>query len=245
MDTIKDLFVEPSVDSWNNQIIKNKEEENSEDEEKIEYLEMVRKDLSIYKENSKVVLLSLQIDTFLTSLSLQKNTQRKENLEKFCQLVAKKLKTLGVKIGKDNGLLEDILSLVGNNSQRYPEYRIIQFQIIFILLACSTIKLKDLRTLNLEQIKSLLVSPQDLSPKGVELLKEKMKLIEIFYQKYSSLGCCLKKKYPSLMSYTTFSSIINDELKRVLLVLVELKKYKVEMDLITPMNLKNSLVEST
>lgn len=227
------------IPTENEDISESDNEMNSRDFlRKKEYLESVKKELEFYKENSKVVLLILKINTFLRSLET-KNLGI-DSMNEFCLVIEKKLKNLNIKIGKDNGLLEEILSIVGNNSQRFPEYRVIQYQIIFIFLACSKIKLKYIRSLTLEQIKSALLSSEVLDRKGLPLIKEKMPLIEIFFEKYSHLGCSLKKKTSSLMTYQRFVSMVSDELKRVL---KELNRVEEGLDLIKTGTLKYSLEE--
>lgn len=93
--------------------------------------------------------------------------------------------------------------------------------------------------MNLDQLKSLMQSSKDIHPKGIQLLKEKMELMEIFFEKYPSLGCSLNTKYIFLMAYTTFSTIINEELKRVL---IELNRYEEGINLITTGTLKNRTI---
>jgi hypothetical protein len=247
-EKIKKIFIDPSINCWNNQLIDKDHEIIKENEgisefekednflRKKSYLEYVKKELLAFPDNSNARLLALKIDTFLTSLK----NEKKEGIHEFCQLVEKKLKKLvvEVQIGKENGLLEDILSIVGNNSLRFQEYRIIQFQIIFIFLAYSNLKLKDLRIMSLEKLNDFLLAPKILSPKGVQLLNDRKELIQIFFEKHPYLGSCFKTKSSSLISSTSFSTMINEELKRVVLILVKLNKYKVGMDLITPTNLK-------
>lgn len=250
-DSLKKDFIDPSIDSWNSELTVPKQElpepfipKNNEEEyflKKREYLEYVRRELLAFQENSNVRLLILKINTFLASLKTK--NENTKSLEKFCQLVEKKLKVLivNIEIGKENGLMEDILSLVGNNSLRFQDYRIIQFQIVFIFLGYSKLKLRDLRTMSLEKLNSFLISRNIVSPKGIELLKARKELIEIFFEKHPYLGSCLKTKSSSLISPTSFSTMVNEELKRVLLILVKLKKYKIALDEINPMNLKYSL----
>jgi len=246
-DKLKEYFTETSIDSWNKQVSvdsssKRKEIQNvpknlSQDLEndkflkKKEDLNFIKKELLKYPENAEALLLSFRIDNFLKDLN------ESDNIDPFYQLVERKIKKIGIQISKDDELIEKILSKVGKNSLRNSEYRIIQFQIIYILIAYSNLNTKSIRTLDFEQLKSLLNSSTTFHPKGIELLKEKMVFIEIFFEKYPSLGCCLKNHKIQLMVYIAFSSMINEELKRVLL---ELKKESIKLflNLITTRKLK-------
>ena len=198
------------------------------DEERLKIildLGTIKKHLKSYTENTQGLMLALQIEMFLNSY--QKGILEKvANLKSFYEKVKRKLKKLDIliRLGIDEELIEQILSLLGEESTRNSEYRIIQFQIVFILLSYSKVKIKNIRIMNKEQLNSLINSIHDIDPKGREKLLERMHMIDFFFKKYDYLGCYLvNNNSAKIMAYSTFSTMINDELKRVS---IQLNRYQ-------------------
>ena len=129
-----------------------------------------------------------------------------------------------------------ILERLGTESVREHEFRVLQYQMIFILICYSKISLKIIRTITLEKFKKILESAFLIHPKGIQLIKEKIHIYQTFFNVYPTLGCSLNTKKISLMAYTTFSNILNIELRRIL---IELGRYNEGDELITIPSLLN------
>ena len=254
---IKIYFLQPSKSIWNEKIGKNqkenqtnllskKEQFNQQEDylKKINDLKIITNQLAYYSNNSEAKLLQFKIDSFLKTINseLKKNDPKFESiyfhLKKLYLFIRNRLKKINVKIIKDEEFILHLLERLGTDSVRQSEYRVLQYQMIFLFICYSKLNLKDIRTLTLEKLKNMMEeeSTSLIHFKGIELLKEKIHIYETFFKVYPALGCSLNTKKISMMAYTTFSNILNIELRRIL---IELNLYNEGDELITISSLLN------